>query len=81
MTSVFNLNSTDQATLTEQHVQEGGSTAFKQFEAYRSLALPPHGHNLWEYIRHESFSYHHMKLIIGRTLDLPPHELNHEEVI
>ena len=47
---------------------------------WEDAALPPHELNRWEDSQHKHLSYHHMHSNMGRTLNLPPHELNHREV-
>ena len=90
---VFNRNSIDQAAMTAPCENEISLIPLEWLDDSRSLVLPPQGLNLWEDAvlpthkpnrwedsQHELVSYHHMHSNMGRTLDLPPHELNHGEV-
>ena len=89
----FNLDSIDQATMTALHVDKISLTTLEWLVNSRLLVLPPQGLNLWEDAvlpppepnrwedsRHEHLSCHHTHSNMGRTLNLPPHELNHGEV-
>ena len=45
-------------------------------QLWEDAVLPLHELNHWEDSRHEHLSYHHKHSNMGRTLDLPSHELN-----
>ena len=90
---VFNRDSIDQAAMPAPCATEISLIPLEWLDDSRSLVLPPQGLNLWEDAvlpphdpnrledsRHEHLSCHHMHSNMGRTLDLPPHELNHGEV-
>ena len=90
---VFNLNSIDQAAMTAPCANEISLIPLEWLDDPRSLVLPPHGFNpwedaalpphklnRWEDCRPEHLSCHHLHSSMGRTLHVPPHELNHVEV-
>ena len=92
---LFNHDSIDQVVMIEPYRKKVGSIIFELvndddsrllvlppqgLSLWEDAVLPPHEPNRWEDSRHEHLSCHHMHSNTGRTLDLPPHELNHREV-
>ena len=89
----FNLDYMGQATMMAPYVNRVSSTTSEWNEDSRwhvlpphglnpweDAALPPHELNRWEDTQHKHLSHHHMHSNMGRTLNLPLHELNHRKV-